>query len=105
MLVPGGELVLETLVIEGGADDVLIPKDRYARMRNVWAIPSVTAAEGWLREAGFGEIQCVDVSQTRVDEQRSTTWMRFESLADSLAGDRTVEGYPRPTRAVFIART
>src|SRR5690606_10840368 len=36
----GGELVLETLVIDGGAGQVLVPEDRYAQMRNVWFIPS-----------------------------------------------------------------
>jgi tRNA (mo5U34)-methyltransferase len=39
---PGGELVLETLVIDGGAGDVLVPGERYARMNNVWFIPSTT---------------------------------------------------------------
>lgn len=40
---PGGELVLETLVIEGGPNAVLVPGGRYAKMRNVWFIPSVEA--------------------------------------------------------------
>ena len=34
-----GELVLETLVIDGGVNDVLVPTDRYGKMRNVWFIP------------------------------------------------------------------
>ncbi len=39
---PSGELVLETLIIDGDEQTVLLPKDRYARMRsNVWFIPSV----------------------------------------------------------------
>ncbi len=33
-----GELVLETLVIDGGVNDVLVPTDRYGKMRNVWFI-------------------------------------------------------------------
>ena len=32
----GGELVLETLVIDGGLGEVLVPENRYAKMRNVW---------------------------------------------------------------------
>ncbi|MBO6226233.1 MAG: tRNA 5-methoxyuridine(34)/uridine 5-oxyacetic acid(34) synthase CmoB, partial [Shewanella sp.] len=50
-LVSGGELVLETLVIEGDCNQVLVPEDRYAQMRNVWFLPSVAALELWLRRA------------------------------------------------------
>jgi len=106
-LVKGGELVLETLVVEGDANRVLVPEDRYAQMRNVWFLPSVAALELWLRRAGFVEVRCVDVSVTSVAEQRSTEWMRFQSLADFLdPADhaRTLEGLPAPTRAVLIAR-
>jgi hypothetical protein len=54
-LVKGGELVLETLVIEGDENQVLVPEDRYAQMRNVWFLPSVPALERWLRRAGFSD--------------------------------------------------
>ncbi|TRX75876.1 tRNA 5-methoxyuridine(34)/uridine 5-oxyacetic acid(34) synthase CmoB [Pseudomonas mangiferae] len=106
-LVRGGELVLETLVVEGDEHQVLVPEDRYAQMRNVWFLPSVAALERWLRRAGFVDVRCVDVNVTGLDEQRSTEWMRFQSLPDFLApGDpsRTVEGLPAPTRAVLLAR-
>jgi len=106
-LVKGGELVLETLVIEGNSNSVLMPPDRYAQMRNVWFLPSVPALELWLRRAGFTEVRCVDVSLTSVEEQRSTEWMRFQSLADFLdpADPRkTVEGLPAPMRAVLVAK-
>lgn len=33
-----GELVLETLVVEGDENTVLVPGDRYAQMRNVYFI-------------------------------------------------------------------
>ncbi|HSC82202.1 MAG TPA: tRNA 5-methoxyuridine(34)/uridine 5-oxyacetic acid(34) synthase CmoB [Pseudomonas sp.] len=106
-LLKGGELVLETLVVEGDAQQVLMPEDRYAMMRNVWFLPSVPALELWLRRAGFVDVQCVDVSTTSVEEQRATDWMRFQSLPDFLEPSdhgRTVEGLPAPTRAVLIAR-
>jgi tRNA (mo5U34)-methyltransferase len=45
---PGGELVLETLVIAGGEGEVLLPPGRYAKMRNVWFIPSVDTLTVWL---------------------------------------------------------
>lgn len=102
-----GELVLETLVIEGDAQQVLVPEDRYAQMRNVWFLPSVPALELWLRRAGFVDIRCVDVSTTSIEEQRSTEWMRYQSLPDFLDPSdhsRTLEGLPAPTRAVLVAR-
>lgn len=102
---PGGELVLETLVIEQG--EVLHPGERYAQMRNVFAIPGLPLLERWLRDAGFVEARIVDVTATSTQEQRATDWMRFLSLADFLDPDdatRTVEGYPAPVRAVAIAK-
>lgn len=102
-----GELVLETLVVEGDERTVLVPEDRYAQMRNVWFLPSVPALELWLRRAGFRDVRCVDISVTRVEEQRQTEWMRFQSLADFLDPadhSRTIEGLPAPTRAVILAR-
>ena len=41
----GGELVLETLVINGKAGELLVPEGRYAKMRNVWFIPSELTLE------------------------------------------------------------
>lgn len=106
-LLRGGELVLETLVVEGDNQQVLVPEDRYAQMRNVWFLPSVPALELWLRRAGFVDVRCVDVSTTSVEEQRSTDWMRYQSLPEFLDPadhSRTVEGLPAPTRAVLLAR-
>lgn len=104
---PGGELILETLVIEGDENSVLVPQDRYARMKNVWFIPSPAAMLHWLSKAGFVEARVVDICPTTVDEQRATAWMSGESLQDCLNAEDsalTVEGYPAPLRAVFIAR-
>ena len=106
-LAPGGELVLETLVLPQGHDGVLIPKDRYAQMRNVWAIPSIPVLEQWLREAGFADVRTVDVTTTTTGEQRATDWMTFQSLADFLDPadpGKTVEGYPAPVRAILVCR-
>ncbi len=105
-LAPGGELVLETLVIEGDSQTVLVPPARYAKMRNVWFIPSCQALLDWLGRCGFHHVHVVDVSMTLCDEQRRTPWMRFESLADFLEPgnpEYTVEGHPAPRRAIFIA--
>ncbi len=106
LLRPGGELCLETLVIDGGAGRILVPPGRYARMRNVWFIPAAAELAVWLRRCGFGDIRVVDESVTGVGEQRSTDWMPFESLAECLAAEDptvTVEGLPAPRRAVILA--
>lgn len=104
---PGGELVMETLVIEGDEHACLVPEDRYAQMRNVWFLPSVALLERLLRRAGYEQVQCIDVTPTTTQEQRSTDWMRFQSLPDFLDPEdakRTVEGYPAPLRATLVAR-
>ncbi|MBS1213730.1 MAG: methyltransferase [Proteobacteria bacterium] len=106
LLRQGGELVLETLVIEGSEGQVLVPEGRYAQMRNVWFIPSCSTLSLWLKRCGYRDIRLVDVTATTPEEQRSTDWMRFQSLADFLDPDDptlTREGLPAPRRAVFLA--
>ena len=101
-----GEMVLETLVIDGKLGEVLVPENRYAKMRNVWFIPSVLTLELWLKKIGYRNIHLIDISKTTSEEQRKTDWMRFESLSDFLDpqnSDLTIEGYPSPKRAVFIS--
>ncbi|MEQ1636275.1 MAG: tRNA 5-methoxyuridine(34)/uridine 5-oxyacetic acid(34) synthase CmoB [Methylococcales bacterium] len=107
-LQPGGELVLETLVIEGKPGEVLVPEGRYAKMRNVWFIPTVATLISWMQRCGFKNCRVVDINQTSTEEQRSTDWMRFHSLKDFLDADDpnfTCEGLPAPRRGVFIANT
>ncbi|MEZ5452245.1 MAG: tRNA 5-methoxyuridine(34)/uridine 5-oxyacetic acid(34) synthase CmoB [Thiothrix sp.] len=102
----GGELVLETLVVAGDEHTALMPHDRYAKMRNVWFIPSVPMLELWLKRLGFAHIRVVDVTTTTVEEQRCTPWSKGESLADFLDpadSSSTVEGYPAPVRATVLA--
>ncbi len=104
---PGGTLVLETLVIESLEQTVLVPEDRYAKMRNVWFIPSIPMLLLWLKRAGFRDADVIDVSRTTREEQRRTDWMTFESLADFLDAEdpnRTIEGYPAPLRAMIVAK-
>lgn len=105
-LAPGGQLVLETLVVSGDRQTLLIPDDRYAKMANVWFIPSTSMLEIMLARVGFTDIKTVDVTRTTTDEQRSTPWMDFQSLADFLHPDnpaKTIEGYEAPTRAILTA--
>ena len=103
---PGGQLVLETLVIDESEGKSLIPEERYAKMRNVRCIPSPSLALDWLAQSGFREARLVDIAITTTGEQRRTEWMQFESLADFLDPNdpaRTIEGYPAPRRGIFTA--
>ncbi|MDX1679067.1 tRNA 5-methoxyuridine(34)/uridine 5-oxyacetic acid(34) synthase CmoB [Arsukibacterium sp.] len=105
---PGGELVLETLVVQGDEHTVLVPGERYAKMRNVWFIPSTQALCHWLRRLGFKNPKVVDLNTTNLSEQRATPWMENESLIDFLDPtdhSKTIEGYPAPLRAVIITTT
>ena len=103
---PGGELILETLVIDGELGECLVPEGRYAQMGNVWFLPSVPTLMSWLTKCGFDNVRCVDINQTTTQEQRATSWMRYQSLPDFLDPndtDKTIEGHPAPKRAIFIA--
>lgn len=103
---PGGQLVLETLVIEGGLGDALVPEGRYGMMNNVWFLPSCDTMLSWLRKMGYQNPRVVDICPTTTEEQRATEWMRFHSLPEFLHPDNgqlTIEGHPAPIRAVFVA--
>ncbi|WP_041523474.1 tRNA 5-methoxyuridine(34)/uridine 5-oxyacetic acid(34) synthase CmoB [Gilvimarinus agarilyticus] len=103
---PGGQLVLETLIIEGDEGEVLVPENRYAMMRNVWFLPSAPTMLSWMRKCGLRNPRVVDICTTTLEEQRSTDWMHFHSLDKFLDPDNpalTVEGHPAPVRAVFLA--
>jgi tRNA (mo5U34)-methyltransferase len=103
---PGGQLVLETIFLPGEESCARTPADRYARMRNVWLLPTIPELTTWLRRTGFRDVEVVDTSVTTSDEQRSTEWMSFESLAEALDPEdsaRTVEGWPAPRRVVVTA--
>ncbi|MEZ8019357.1 tRNA 5-methoxyuridine(34)/uridine 5-oxyacetic acid(34) synthase CmoB [Vibrio splendidus] len=105
-LASGGELVLETLVIEGDENAVLVPVDRYAQMRNVYFFPSARALKRWLEQVGFEDVRIVDENVTTIGEQRTTEWMTHNSLPDYLDPNdpsKTVEGHPAPRRAVLVA--
>jgi tRNA (mo5U34)-methyltransferase len=103
---PNGKVIIETLVIDGPEKTVLVPEGRYARMRNVWYIPSAAELKAALKRAGFEGVWLVDETVTSTDEQRSTDWMQFESLEECLdprQPGKTIEGYPAPKRAIFVA--
>ncbi len=105
----GGELILETLIINQEHGDQIIPKNRYARMRNVWCLPSIDTLHMWLEQAGFKNIKLIDVTKTTPEEQQATHWIgdNTQSIKDFLDPNDenlTIEGLPAPKRAIFICQ-
>jgi tRNA (mo5U34)-methyltransferase len=106
LLRPAGQLVLETIFLPGDKSFAWTPTDRYARMRNVWLLPTIAELTTWLQRSGFTDIDVIDQSTTSINEQRSTEWMTFGSLAEALDPNdpsQTIEGWPAPQRAVVLA--
>jgi tRNA (mo5U34)-methyltransferase len=103
------ELILETLIIDEKFGEKIIPQDRYARMRNVWCLPSVNTLRTWLEQAGFHNIKLINVTKTTPEEQRATHWIgnNTQSIKDFLDPNDenlTIEGLPAPKRAIFICQ-
>jgi tRNA (mo5U34)-methyltransferase len=105
-MTPGGELILETLILEGDSETALFPAKRYAKMNNVYFIPTVVCLTHWLRRTGFNNIRCISVAKTTASEQRKTDWIASHSLdsfLDPANPHLTIEGYPAPVRAIVLA--
>ena len=104
-LLPGGQLIIETLIIQGSTS--LKPDNRYANMKNVYIIPTIAKLVKWLQAAQMINIQLIDVTATTPQEQRQTQWMPFQSLTnflDTKDPNKTIEGYQAPVRAIIIAQ-
>ncbi len=106
---PGGELILETLIIDLEKVDKIIPKGRYAKMRNVYCLPSENTLRTWLEDEAFKNIKLLDITKTTSKEQRATHWIgnNTQSLKDFLDPNNsnlTIEGLPAPKRAIFICQ-
>jgi tRNA (mo5U34)-methyltransferase len=103
---PGGRVLLESLTIDEPGPHLLVPKERYAKMRNAWIIPTAEALESLLLRAGFKDTTTLRFGPITTFEQRRTEWAPYESLADFLDpadSSRTVEGYPAPHSAAVVA--
>ena len=100
----GGELILDTFMIDGDDPICLIPEATYSKISNIHFVPTITALENWCKKAGFERFEVLDIVPTRSDEQRKTEWIEGESFSDFLNPENqneTVEGYPAPKR-VYI---
>ena len=107
LLRPGGELVLETLVVEGDENTVLVPEDRLCQNGATSGFsPRLRRWKNGFASLAFTNVRTIDINQTSIEEQRTTDWMRWESLENYLAPDNpnnSFEGYPAPLRAILLA--
>ena len=99
-LKPNGEVILDTFIIESEEEIALCP-NRYAKMGNVYFIPSIPTLKNWAEIAKFKEFELLEIKPTDLNEQRKTDWIEGESLNNFLNkdGTKTIEGYPPPIRA------
>jgi tRNA (mo5U34)-methyltransferase len=102
----GGELILDTFMIDGEGEMCLTPKDRYSKIPNIYFVPTVSALINWCHRAGFESVEVLETIVTDANEQRKTKWIDGQSLEDFLDPDdatKTVEGYPAPKRVYIKA--
>ena len=103
----GGELILDTFMIDGEEEVSLTPKDRYSKIPNIYFIPTVNALKNWCYRAGFKEVEVLEIMLTEASEQRKTEWIETQSLEDFLDpkdSTLTIEGYPAPKRVYIKAK-
>lgn len=102
----GGELILDTFMIDGDQEICLTPKDRYSKIPNIYFVPTVPALINWCHRAGFEHVEVLETKVTELSEQRKTEWIETQSLEDFLDPNdktKTVEGYPAPKRVYIKA--
>ncbi len=102
-LTKGGVAFIETIGIPGDNSIALFPEDRYAKMRNIWFVPTLPCLINWAKKAKFKEIDIVSDTKLTNEEQRTTAWCRAgaPSLEDFLNPNdpsETIEGHPAPRR-------
>lgn len=102
----GGELFLDTFMIDGDADICLSPESTYSKIPNIYFVPTVKTLKNWCGRAGFVDIEVLEITVTTENEQRATDWIEGESLGsflDPQDPSKTVEGYPAPKRVYIKA--
>ncbi|NCB55757.1 MAG: DUF1698 domain-containing protein, partial [Epsilonproteobacteria bacterium] len=103
----GGELFLDTFMIEGESPVALCPAQTYSKIPNVYFVPTVQALFNWLERAKFKDAEVLEIKVTDTNEQRKTEWIFGESLEhflDPKDPSRTIEGYPAPKRVYVKAK-
>lgn len=97
----GGEVFLDTMFIDGNDEICLFPRSSYAKISNIYFLPTIRTLQNWCERAKFKDFEILAVKATDENEQRKTDWIYGQSLGDFLDPfdkTRTIEGYPAPKR-------
>jgi tRNA (mo5U34)-methyltransferase len=106
---PGGELIVETIGIPGDQSYSLFPEDRYAKMRNVWFVPTASCFINWVKRAKFKDVELISDSELNSEEQRLTEWcppprQSLDNFLDPNDKSKTIEGFSAPRRFLIKAK-
>lgn len=108
-LKPGGTAILETIGIPGKKPVAFFPEKTYAKMNNVWFVPTISCFINWVKRAKFIDLEIISNTLLTAKEQRNTKWcpsprQSLEDFLDPLNKNHTVEGHPAPRRFLLIAK-
>ncbi|CBW27222.1 conserved hypothetical protein [Halobacteriovorax marinus SJ] len=108
-LKPGGQAIIETIGIPGEESYALFPEDRYAKMRNVFFVPTLSCFINWCKKAKLIDVEVVAATPLTFEEQRLTDWcpppsQSLEDFLDPNDTSKTIEGHPAPMRFCLKAR-
>jgi tRNA (mo5U34)-methyltransferase len=106
-LKPKATLIVDCQSIPHDDAVCLVPEKTYAGAHGIWFLPSQQVLKHWLSRAGFRDIEIFYHEPLSIDEQRSTTYAPYPSLAENLDpqdSTRTREGYPAPWRTYVSAK-
>ncbi len=108
-LKPGGQAIIETIGIPGKESYALFPEDRYAKMRNVFFVPTLSCFINWLKKAKLIDVEVISATPLTFEEQRLTNWcpppsQSLEDFLDPNDLSKTIEGHPAPMRFCLKAR-
>ena len=80
LLKPGGTLLIESQGIPGEEPVALFPRDRYAKARNVFFVPTASCLGSWLERSKLVDVTLLSSIEVDTEEQRRTRYMKFETL-------------------------
>lgn len=108
-LKPGGQAIIETIGIPGDESYALFPEDRYAKMRNVFFVPTLSCFINWCKKAKLIDVEVISSTPLTFEEQRLTNWcpppsQSLEDFLDPEDNSKTIEGHPAPMRFCLKAR-
>ena len=102
-----GTLILESLGVPGEKPTALFVRDKYAGMKNIWFIPTLSCLTNWAYKAKFKTVQAVSSITLTTEEQRSTQWsgpVGPKDFLDPKDESKTIEGHPAPMRFCLLCK-